>query len=424
MNIGVTQSDVLEWLKTLPNEYANAIFCDPPYGLDFMGKQWDHGVPSVDVWREALRVCKPGAVLMAFGGTRTEHRLVCSIEDAGWEIYDKMMWVYGSGFPKSHDISKAIDKAVGAERDVIGASPYNSRRPNPPISERYKQGGWPSDITAPSTPDAITWDGYGTALKPAYEPIVIARKPRTGTYAKMAVDYGTGALWIEGCRVGTEQTVTDGRRKGIDNSLEWSKTTSRDGWQWKTNASRWPANLIHDDSEEVLTLFPITGASKAAVRRNGKFKSVAKGHETPHTTYGHNDNGGSAARFFYTAKASRNEREAGLEMLPLRNGHLASSEGGGGGRKADAEDNPNIPRHNHHPTVKPLSVCEYLARLIVPPQSYRDDAVLLVPYSGSGSEMIGAMQAGWLNIQGCELEAEYIEIAQKRITYWQGRERA
>jgi hypothetical protein len=178
---------------------------DPPYGLSFMGKGWDHGVPGVEFWTEALRVAKPGAHLLAFGGTRTYHRLACAIEDAGWEIRDCVMWVYGSGFPKSHDVSKAIDKAAGAEREVVGPNPYNANKGGRNHhSDKCAQAGKMSNITAPATDDAPRWSGWGTALKPAWEPVIVARKPLCGTVAENVLTHGTGGINVDGCRVGTE----------------------------------------------------------------------------------------------------------------------------------------------------------------------------------------------------------------------------
>ena len=203
----IYQGDCLDIMPTLEAESVDSIVCDPPYGLSFMGKDWDHGVPGVPFWEAALRVAKPGAYMLAFGGTRTFHRLAVAIEDAGWEIRDTVMWVYGSGFPKSHDVSKAIDKAAGVKRKVVGVSsgPNNSKYDG----ERYSQKretrfGVVQDqpeATAPACEAAKQWEGWGTALKPAWEPIIVARKPIQGTVAENVLKYGTGGLNIDGCRV-------------------------------------------------------------------------------------------------------------------------------------------------------------------------------------------------------------------------------
>jgi site-specific DNA-methyltransferase (adenine-specific) len=206
MGVELHHGDCLDVMAGMEAESVDTVITDPPYGLEFMGKEWDHGVPGVAYWAEFLRVSKPGAMLCAFGGTRTHHRLMCAIEDAGWEIRDVLMYVYGSGFPKSHDVSKAIDKAAGAEREVVGESSYNDRRPNEGNSGNgtYSQGGYKAYITSPSTDAAALWDGWGTALKPAYEPIILAMKPLPGTFAQNALDYGVAGIWVDGCRVGTE----------------------------------------------------------------------------------------------------------------------------------------------------------------------------------------------------------------------------
>src|SRR5208283_5151130 len=205
----VLQGDCLLVMKNMKENSIDSIVTDPPYGLKFMSKEWDHGIPGIEFWKEALRVCKPGAHLLAFGGTRTHHRLMVAIEDAGWEIRDCLGWLYGSGFPKSLDVSKAIDKAVGAKREVIGLyktpegeqtlSTYNNWQ-----DESLKNGTQERrvpEITSPTTDLAKQWQGWGTALKPAFEPIILARKPLGGTVAENVKKWGTGALNIDYCRV-------------------------------------------------------------------------------------------------------------------------------------------------------------------------------------------------------------------------------
>ena len=248
--------DCLEVMKSIPECSCDSIVTDPPYGLSFMGKDWDYGVPGVAFWKEAMRVAKPGAHLLSFGGTRTYHRLVCAIEDAGWEIRDCIMWVYGSGFPKSMDVSKAIDKMKGAEREKV---------PNPKAKQQTAQHGTVAhgDRSAneyiapmPATPEAEAWNGWGTALKPAVEPIVVARKPFKGTVSSNVLRYGTGAINIDGCRVPTEESIIHSLgRKTLLNSGH------KDLGTWKNWKGRFPANLLHDGSEEVLALFPNCGKS-------------------------------------------------------------------------------------------------------------------------------------------------------------------
>jgi len=406
--IDVLCGDVIDVLADYEDETFTACFCDPPYGLQFMGKRWDHGVPGVPYWAEVLRVLKPGAVLLAFGGTRTWHRLACAIEDAGFEIYDTLMWLHGSGFPKSHDISKAIDREAGAKRDIIGAYRVSGNALTP---TKVKGGTYgvaapnspPGNIkiTAPATPDAVTWHGYGTALKPAVEnvivarkpkapflapdwcPIFLARKPRTSTYAQTAVEHGTAALNIDGCRIATDDVVRSSHNvtiggKGIYGGGIAATTGALPG------QGRWPANLLLDEDAAAML---------------------------------DEQSGENVSRFFYCAKAARRERDAGLEGMEKKGlaGHNKWTDVDY--RKGNGEIT-NAPHANYHPTVKPIALCEYLARLILPPEAYRDEATLLVPFAGSGSEMIGAWQAGWRNILGIELNDEYCQIARARLAHW------
>ena len=242
--------DCLEVMRTMPDCSVDAVVTDPPYGLSFMGKAWDYDVPGVDVWREVLRVLKPGGHLLAFAGTRTQHRMAVAIEDAGFEIRDMIAWVYGSGFPKSLDVSKAIGKAAGAEREVVGRSDNGIAGGTGKHAGEGGAYGFSAEfnITAPATESAKQWSGWGTALKPALEPITVARKPLTGTVAENVLQHGTGGLNVDGCRVGTETWT----RKGGDGSTPYGSETT---WNTsktpdidRTATGRWPANLIHDGS--------------------------------------------------------------------------------------------------------------------------------------------------------------------------------
>jgi site-specific DNA-methyltransferase (adenine-specific) len=408
----IHHGDCREVMATLDAESVDAIVSDPPYGLSFMGKGWDHGVPGVEFWTEALRVAKPGAHLLAFGGTRTYHRLACAIEDAGWEIRDCVMWVYGSGFPKSHDVSKAIDKAAGAERPrVPGGQGGNNailgaRKSGEAISGEAISG------------EAIQWSGWGTALKPAWEPIIVARKPLVGTVAQNVLTHGTGAINVDGCRVGI--TSGDQKSEGGRKLARHQETNGFDGgWKSKTTnlddgLGRWPANLIHDGSEEVVGLFPATSA------RNGGNTGTDSGGVYSGTwgnaeTQQYRDSG-SAARFFYCAKASKADRDEGLASHPERDTSLKYNGGDGvaGRTLVDGEwvntDKANRTRpRNHHPTVKPTDLMRYLCRLVTPP-----GGVVLDPFTGSGSTGKGAILEGFRFI-GIEREAEYVEIATARI---------
>jgi DNA modification methylase len=384
--IELLHGDCLDRLRELPDCSVDACVTDPPYGLSFMGKAWDYDVPGADVWREVLRVLKPGGHLLAFAGTRTQHRMAVQIEDAGFEIRDMIAWVYGSGFPKSLDVSKAIDKAAGAEREVVGPNPWNHVRNHNPDSwsgatrtqnGKYgSTGSGPSDITSPATPAAQQWAGWGTALKPALEPITVARKPLTGTVAANVLEHGTGAINVDGCRVGTGDSL--GRPYGGDNKIYGTYGMERGTRTGDGLTGRWPANLIHDGSDEVVGLFPqATGVVGA--RREGGDKSIFSGgghHQAQkQRIVGGIKDTGSAARFFYCAKASKADRGEG----------------------------------NGHPTVKPTELMRYLCRLVTPP-----GGVVLDPFMGSGSTGKAAVLEGFRFI-GIEREAEYLKIARGRI---------
>ena len=342
---GVVNADCLDAMKRMPDNSVDAIVTDPPYGLDFMGKNWDHGVPGIEFWKEALRVAKPGAHLLAFGGTRTYHRLACAIEDAGWEIRDCVMWVYGSGFPKSMDISKAIDKKLGAESE-----------------------------------EAKKWSGLGTCLKPAYEPVIMARKPVEGTVVDNVLKYGTGGINIDGCRVptGGERVIVHDAPVGSFAGGEQGRGSSRnnDGnIVYREVAGRFPANIIHDGSDEVLELFPDTGKSGVAVRHNsGGCTFGGKSKKPLMQDMSYNDSG-SAARFFYCPKASKKEKG----------------------------------KENVHPTVKPIELMKYLVKLVAP-----KGALVLDPFMGSGTTGVAAVEIGRRFI-GIEKEPEYFKIAEDRI---------
>ncbi len=376
----------------LPQLSADVCITDPPYGLSFMGKGWDHGVPGVPFWAAVLAALKPGAHLLAFGGTRMYHRLACAIEDASFELRDCLMWVYGSGFPKSHDVSKAIDKAAGAEREIVGrksAPQYNSPvtaatgtplgrlAPRPNAAENYAKAG---NIYAPATDAAKQWEGWGTALKPAWEPILLARKALEETVATNVIAHGTGALNIDGCRVGTPGA-----------------------------AGRWPANLIHDGSEEVLHLFPASKGQQGAVtgsEPSAKTKNVLGEYAGRESMQPRNDTG-SAARFFYCAKASKKERNAGLEGLTPGKREESRHTGQAG------TDNPYnrgaVEIANIHPTVKPLALMRYLCKLTTPP-----GGTVLDPFMGSGSTLLAAQVSGFQAV-GIDLSEEYCEIAANRL---------
>ena len=414
--------DCRDILPTLPR-LADACICDPPYGLKFMGKGWDHGVPGVPYWKAVLNACKPGAHLLAFGGTRTFHRLTCAIEDAGWEIRDCIMWVYGSGFPKSRDISKALDKAAGAEREVVGTKRgVGGENLNDIVGGRairttdqagargigaYGTGAKqvPVDvpITAPATPLAAQWDGWGTALKPAWEPIILARKPLSGTVAQNVQAHGTGALNIDGCRVEGEGGMRwETPRGGI-----WTTDSAAKAQLVPNDKGRWPANLIHDGSEEVVGLFPNAGNghwSYKPAKDGGIYKYGLK--DMPDG--GSDKTVSSAARFFYCAKASKRDRDEGCEGIEAKRGGSLNIRTD---NHSQANGMDTGPRRNHHPTVKPLALMRYLCRLVTPP-----GGTVLDPFMGSGSTGKAAILEA-RQFLGIELQPEYVQIATARLSH-------
>lgn len=414
-NISYTihHGDCLEILKTLPDNSIDSIITDPPYGLSFMGKKWDYDVPSEDIWRECLRVLKPGGHLLAFAGTRTQHRMAVRIEDAGFEIRDMIAWVYGSGFPKSLDVSKAIDKAAGAEREKIRVVPRpetsgtmaGSSDTRPWIEKSREVGYHEVDGNTPVTDSAKQWHGWGTALKPALEPITVARKPFASTVADNVLQHGTGVLNVDGCRVeGAPPSVPQPEFNSPTGRTYGMKTGEGRNGKMSQASGRWPANLIHDGSEEVVELFPATGPARQGVRDpNGTMGYHGGASGLPGIVRGHNDNGGSAARFFYCAKASKADRDEGCEGLEERARPPIGS--GIGGQPNQQKEN----NRNHHPTVKPTDLMRYLCRLVTPP-----GGVVLDPFAGSGSTGKAAVTEDF-NFIGIEREAEYIPIIHGRI---------
>jgi DNA modification methylase len=412
----------LDILPELQSNSVDSIVCDPPYELGFMGKSWDNsGIAySVELWQQCLRILKPGGHLLAFGGTRTWHRLAVAIEDAGFEIRDNIAWLYGSGFPKSHNISKAIDKAAGAERTVIGRNP-NSRENATKDNTLYESGtvGKTDFITEATTDEAKEWDGWGTALKPAHEPIVVARKPVIGTVAENVLKYGTGGINIDATRIGTETININNYPERFDpkSNLNNISQIGQD-YETKTSVGRWPANIILDEYTAEL-LDQQSGVSKSnsgGISSAGKSASFMSGgvlKETPRT--GHDDAGG-ASRFFYVAKASKRDRNEGLEDLPdgrvPYESHRANFENtkgvetpfAGAGRSGN-----NL--KNFHPTVKPTALMQYLIRLVTP-----DNGVVLDPFAGSGSTGKAAILEGKRFI-GIEVTAEYLPIIEGRLKH-------
>lgn len=431
MSYQLINSDCIEAMKAMADNSVDSIVTDPPYELGFMGKSWDSsGIAfNVEVWQQALRVLKPGGHLIAFSGSRTYHRMAVAIEDAGFEIRDQIMWVYGSGFPKSMDISKAIDKASGFVGDVIGTEKVDIGMQGGSMHAGRSRNVIEREITAISD-EAKQWQGWGTALKPAHEPMVLARKPVVGTIANNVLTYGVGGLNIDGSRVGTDGgTYKASKPEGTSNGIygDGINGTVDIG---ELNAGRFPANFIHDGSDEVVALFPDTGKSTPS---KGHFRNGnTVGDERTATGAGiygdgawisgsqHNDSG-SAARFFYCAKTSKRDRNEGLNGFE---GKEIGAKGNGLARICASCSTPqmkgcdcldatfiNPTRANHHPTVKPTSLMQYLVRLVTP-----KGGTVLDPFMGSGSTGKACVYEGF-DFIGIDMTPDYVEIARARIEF-------
>lgn len=424
--IRVFHGDSRAVLKAFPDAHFDSVVCDPPYALvsivkrfggpnaapaqvgasgayarasaGFMGQAWDTGETAfaVEFWAEVWRVLKPGGHVIAFSGTRTYHRLACAVEDAGFEIRDMVAWLYGSGFPKSHDVSKGIDKAAGAVREVISEGKA-IKRMIPGADQN--SGGWEKNdgrefvptVTAAASAASAAWEGWGTALKPALEPVVLARKPLQGTVAANVLAHGTGALNIDASRIGFSGAADEAETKGKNRHADFDSGPRENavygadqrprGENGNYNPpGRWPANVIHDGSEEVVGAFPETGVSSGGgglKTSAGLPDSKAAGafYDGP---VGFGDTG-SAARFFYSAKA-------------------------------DAEDRLG----SKHPTVKPVDLMAYLVRLVTPP-----GGVTLDPFAGSGTTGVGAMRGGFGAVL-IEREDDYVSDIMRKLAWARG----
>jgi len=453
----VLNGSCLDRMKELDAESVDAVVTDPPYELGFMGKKWDSTGIAFDpaVWAECLRVLKPGGHLLAFGGSRTFHRIAVAIEDAGFDIRDSVAWLYGSGFPKSLDVSKAIDKGTGENRarqiefvewmrdsglkagqinDIIGkadvgshylrfdqpaiatADLFDKLRPHlPEVPERIERlvaertgiewtayqarrvtgqhaaptaaqvwnanYGLPADLTPKerrdeaSTPEAEKWQGWGTALKPAFEPVIVARKPLIGTVAENVLTHGTGALNIDACRIGDEVRVNPPGSTADRVAM---------GGYWREDAEpttatgRWPSNVILDEVTAQIVDDQSTGPTEP----------------------------GGASRFFYVAKASKADRNAGLDALPVRAADDRTETGMGSFAEKGVQ-----PGRNFHPTVKPTDLMRQLVRLVTP-----HGGLILDPFTGSGSTGKAAILEGFQFV-GCELTDDYLPIIEGRLTH-------
>jgi site-specific DNA-methyltransferase (adenine-specific) len=504
----VYEGDCLDVMREFPDNCIDSIITDPPYGLFFMGKNWDYGLPGEAYWREALRVAKPGATLLAFGGSRTYHRLVCAIEDAGWEIRDCIMWVYGSGFPKSHDVSKGIDKAAGAEREVVGRKHHirdgdvshqawvkNGNSSGTDYCTKPKTLGIGME-TAPATPLAAKFNGYGTALKPAHEPIVLAMKPIDQSFAANAEKWGVSGIWVDGGRIETGDDLNGGTYSGNtpkkvgDVYGEFAKLKPDDFAHPK---GRFPANVIHDGSEEVMAEFDKAGVRVSGGRsgRPGNSPFLAKVSQE-NTGYIIDKSQGSAARYFAQCPPDPPQPNPCLDCtdciieteapkgrwpanvihdgseevmaefdkagVSVSNDRLRNNANNGKGYTCygnfndvvtrghsdsgtparyftqcppDPTAHPEAARFkycpkaskrergngNTHPTVKPLSLLRYLAKLTRPP----DGGIVLDPFAGSGTTALACISEAREFIL-IEKEPEYAELCRRRIAEYSGAE--
>jgi site-specific DNA-methyltransferase (adenine-specific) len=449
MTYQILKGNSLDLLPTLADNTIDAIVTDPPYGLGnpdpdyiikaiqlwasgdrahipegkgFMGKSWDSFVPPPAIWDECLRVLKPGGHLLAFAGTRTYDLMGISIRMAGFEIRDSIGWVYGSGFPKSLDVSKAIDKAAGAEREetglpngnnsCLGGSNCNCETNGISFSKTKHSAN-----TEPSTPEAKKWQGWGTALKPALEPIVVARKPIEGTVAENVLTHGTGGLNIDASRISglTEKEMNwTPQRQHSDNPIQMGGAKTGDVISMYKPGGRWPANLILDEYTAE-SLDEQSGISKSTGGRNtpnpnGSMFGVGGG--TGANAGGLGDSGG-ASRFFYVAKASKRDRNEGLEDLAEKakvfNGKNPESAGMAEGSVEDKFTTQ--PAKNFHPTVKPTALMQYLVKLVTPP-----GGTVLDPFTGSGSTGKAAILEGF-DFIGIELTEDYWPIIEGRLKH-------
>ena len=416
----IYNGDCLEVMDTMNKCSVDSVVTDPPYHLTsivkrfgkedsapaqfgtdgafaraskgFMGKEWDGGdiAFQANTWRKCYELLKPGGHLIAFSGSRTYHRMACAIEDAGFEIRDQCIWLYGSGFPKSHNIGKQIDKIQGNEREVVGTIQRGS------VKDAIEKGvGYTADPanknnkaifgygTETVTKGNSEWEGWGTALKPAHEPMVLARKPLSEkSVADNVMKHGTGAINIDGCRVEGQSELSD-----ID-----------------TTGGRWPSNIMHDGSEQVQEIFPTTTSTE--VSRQRTHKGIWSDNKDDDGDYmpAYGDHG-NASRYFYCAKTSKDERNFGLHGR--KSGQYSSD-----GRAKEIENayqrNKSVSA-NTHPTVKPVELMRYLVRLVTP-----KGGLVLDPFMGSGSTGMASREEDFQFV-GIERELEYYEIAKARI---------
>ncbi len=419
-------------MPTIATGSIDCVITDPPYGWSFMGKGWDYEVPSVEQFREILRVLKPGGTMLCFAGSRTQHRMAVNVEDAGFILKDCIMWLYGSGFPKATDISKQIDKAAGAEREVVGEKIYGDGKPCHYVSEEAEaasEGKCQSGRTVhaletkPATPEALLWDGWKShGLKPAYEPILVAMKCNDGSYANNALVHGVAGLNIDAGRIPTDDKLNGGATTGSVSASEgWDRPwrhdekavakkieSSKAAVKKSEELGRFPANVILDEQAAAMLDEQSGPSSSSSSYRppdaGGTGNSLTFKHEVGEDR-GHNDKGG-ASRFFYCAKASKSERNEGCEGLAEREGagsYEFRADGSLDGKQTQA-------KKNHHPTVKPLALMEYLCKLTSTPTG----GLVLDPFAGSGTTLLAAYNTGCDYI-GIERDPDYVKIIKARL---------
>lgn len=424
-NYKLYQGSMLDMLEVIEPNTVDSIVCDPPYELNFMGKGWDNsGIAfQPDTWKKCYETLKPGGYLLAFGGSRTFHRIACAIEDAGFEIRDTIMWLYGSGFPKSMNIGLALDKKNGVESIDTGIQSPNARPNCDKTNTLYESGTVGKDFTIKKATNE--WDGWGTALKPSFEPIIVARKPFKGSLVDNVIEYGVGGINIDECRVGNEKMVNKGMSSlGVMHDDNW--VSNREIVN-EANG-RFPANTIltydETDFEEACGGFPNTKSTPRTKTEGGtggvgRATTFQRGSETSP----YNDSG-SASRYFYCAKASKKDRDEGLDEFEEKENTITYGDGFNSSTKLATQQqietgevgNRSL-RKNTHPTVKPTELMQYLVRLVSP-----NGATILDPFNGSGSTGKAVMYENKERNKnykyiGIELTEEYLPIAKTRIEY-------
>ena len=402
----IFNGDNINVLKTLPDNSVDSVVTDPPYGLKFMGKQWDYDVPSIELWKECYRVLKPGGYLLSFGSSRTYHRMAVKVEDAGFEIRDQIMWVYGSGFPNSHNVGLSVDKLLG--HPDRGHRIATASRTHP--DGTFEPNGEKLLPYETKSEEAKPFEGFGTALKPAHEPIVMARKPFKGSVAKNVLKWNTGGINIDDCRVDSEKrTIPIFSKDEKDDTTLFGLHSTIQHHREETELGRFPANIIFDEEAGIL-LDEQSGYTKTKSDKKYKYNKTNSDSDIfkSRGTYTPREDEGGASRFFYCPKPSRKEKDEGLTIE-------ASIIKG----RDEGQDNMNVPqklrstrRKNTHSTVKPVKLMQYLIRLVTPIGGTTID-----PYLGSGTSSKATIREGNYKFIGIEKEKEYFNIAVERCQY-------